>query len=78
MTIGIAASIDTVAAGFGLGLYGVPILLAVDTTAAGSLVMSFLGFNSRERGLKGRGTHSDALASLAMTAMAAALVARLL
>jgi putative Mn2+ efflux pump MntP len=79
MTIGIAVSIDTVAAGFGLGLYGVPILLAVAIVAAGTLAMSFLGFQlAASVALRLVGTRTDALGSVAMTVVGVALVARLL
>jgi putative Mn2+ efflux pump MntP len=79
MTIGIAVSIDTVAAGFGLGLYGVPIVLAVATVAVGSLAMSFLGFQlAASVAQKFGGTRTEALGSLAITAVGMALAARLL
>jgi putative Mn2+ efflux pump MntP len=79
MTIGLAVSIDTVAAGFGLGLYGVPIVIAVATVAAGTLAMSFLGFQlAASVALRLVGARTDAFGSVVMTAVGVALAAKLL
>ena len=45
LVIGLTVSTDTFAAGFGLGLYGVPILAAVLVTAAATVLMSWAGFS---------------------------------
>ena len=78
LAIGLAVSTDTFAAGFGLGLYGVPILTAILITAATTTLMTLVGFRLAAllgQRLDGRG---DQVAAAALAIVGAGLMAGLL
>ena len=78
LLIGASVSTDNLAAGFGLGLYGVPILAAVVITAGATVIMSLLGF--RLGGLvAGRlARYADRLSAAALAVIGAALLIHLI
>jgi manganese efflux pump family protein len=76
--IGLAVSTDTLAAGFGLGLYGVPILVAVGLIAAATVLMSLVGFQLASRVGERLKTRADQVSSAALSLVGAALVTKLL
>jgi len=74
LAIGLAVSTDTLAAGFGLGLYGVPILTAILIMATTTVLMTLVGFRLAAllgRRLDGRG---DLVAGAALAAVGAGLI----
>jgi putative Mn2+ efflux pump MntP len=76
--IGGSVSADNLAAGFGLGLYGVPILAAVVITAAATVCMSCAGFylGSVLGGQLNR--YADRISALAFAVIGAALIGHLI
>ncbi|MBV8718253.1 MAG: manganese efflux pump [Chloroflexi bacterium] len=79
MAVGLGVSLDTIAAGFGLGLYGVSLPLAVATVALGTIIMSFLGFQLAAA-VRPRlaGTRPDLVAAVALSLVGTALAIKLL
>ena len=74
LVLGAAVSTDTLAAGFGLGLSGVPILTAVVITSTTTMLMTFIGF--RLAALLGHrlGGRGDLVAGAALAAVGAGLI----
>jgi len=78
LAIGLAVSTDTFAAGFGLGLYGVPILTAVLIISVMTVLMTLVGFRLAAflgHRLDGRG---EQVASAALALVGAGLIFGLL
>jgi manganese efflux pump family protein len=78
LLIGLTVSTDTLAAGFGLGLYGVPIPWAVLVTCAATVLMSWAGF--RVGGVVARRVQGwgDGISSAALALIGGALLTHLI
>jgi putative Mn2+ efflux pump MntP len=76
--IGLTVSTDTFAAGFGLGLYGVPIVAAVLVTAAATVLMSWAGFLLGSAVALRLGSWGDRLSSMALILIGGALLGRII
>jgi putative Mn2+ efflux pump MntP len=78
LLIGLSVSTDTFAAGFGLGLYGVPIVYTGLVTAAATVLMSWAGFQLG--GVVGRHIRGwgDGISSAALAVIGAALLGHLI
>ncbi len=78
LTIGLAVSTDTVIAGIGLGLYGVPTASAVALIAGVTAAMSLAGFALARFVSNPLGSFGGGLSSLALTLIGVALMARII
>jgi putative Mn2+ efflux pump MntP len=78
LLIGLAVSTDTVVAGFGLGLYGVPLASAVVVIAGVTAAMSLAGFAIARFASSPLGSYGGRLSSIALTLVGVALVGRLI
>lgn len=78
LLIGASVSADNLVAGFGLGLYGVPIIAAVLITAGATVGMSLLGFRLGDAVAVRLGRYKDRLSSAALALIGAALLSHLI
>jgi manganese efflux pump family protein len=78
LLIGLAVSTDTLVAGLGLGLYGVPLASAVAVIAGVTAAMSLAGYAIARCVSRPLGNYGGRLSSIALTLVGVALVGRLI
>ena len=77
-SIGFAVSTDTFIAGFGFGVYGVPILAAAAVVAAVTMLMSFAGHRLSTAATARLNIRADRLTATALSVLGLAIATKLI
>ncbi len=78
LSIGFGVSLDSVAAGFGLGLFGVPVLAAIAVIAVDTVLMSLAGFRLATLVAGRLGKYGERCAAAALLLVGLGLIAHII